>query len=376
MKIFTFFFILILFISINSLLQTFDINLFLKSISLIRFPLFILFPLIVEIKLDNLKKKINYLFILPIIIFLFNLYTQAFYSFDIFGRSLDNDYQRVTSFFRGEFIAGTYLLFIFSIVFFYFEEFDLKKFILLSIIYFGVLLSGDRTPFITLNLLIFLIIFFNLKLILSYKKTKIYLTIIILIFSSFYILNEIKVFNLTAYEKYRNTFKDIRNDLTKKSQDDNNLGLKRWAYYGLYMKSYVIFKHNYIFGVSYKKFRSECDNKIYEEDYKKLTKNIEFNGCSTHPHNIFLEILAEQGLIGFILLLFFIKDLYKKIKFKSKKQEIFYKIFIFTILFPLKPFGSFYTNFGLIMLSSAISYFLLLNKIQYTRAKNYNNLSK
>ena len=80
------------------------------------------------------------------------------------------------------------------------------------------------------------------------------------------------------------------------------------------------FKENIIFGISYKKFRSECSNKIYDYEYSKITENIEFNGCSTHPHNIYLEILSEQGIIGFILFLLLLKELYKFPFFLQKKR--------------------------------------------------------
>ena len=55
--------------------------------------------------------------------------------------------------------------------------------------------------------------------------------------------------NITAFNKYENTYKDIVNDLNKSEQDKNSLGLKRWAYYGIYMKSIVIFKQNFCLGL-------------------------------------------------------------------------------------------------------------------------------
>ena len=124
-------------------------------------------------------------------------------------------YQRVTSFFGYEFIAGSYLFFIFCITFFYYEKFDLKKLIFLSLIYLGVFFSGDRTPFISLNLLIILIIYFNIKNILNNPRSKIYFSFILFAFFSFFILNEAKILNLSAFDKYKNTFRDLKDDIVK-----------------------------------------------------------------------------------------------------------------------------------------------------------------
>ena len=95
---FIFFFIFI-FISLNLLIQKPDLVLFIKSILLIRFPLFMLFPFIFNFDSKLLTKKFILIFIFPILIFLINLYSQAFLNYDIFGNIIKNDYQRVTSFF-------------------------------------------------------------------------------------------------------------------------------------------------------------------------------------------------------------------------------------------------------------------------------------
>ena len=50
-----------------------------------------------------------------------------------------------------------------------------------------------------------------------------------------------------------------------------------------------------IFGTGVKGFRYLCRNKIYI-----LENN---DGCSTHPHNTYVQILASNGIIGFSLLI-------------------------------------------------------------------------
>ena len=93
-----------------------------------------------------------------------------------------------------------------------------------------------------------------------------------------------KAVNLSSIYKYENTFKDIVNDIKKEKNDE---GLKRWPYYGMMFKSYVILKNNFLFGTTYKSYRNECSNLKYKKEYLKITNNHGYDGCSTH-HIMFI----------------------------------------------------------------------------------------
>ena len=360
LKILVFFFVFVFYISFNLVINNFNQILFLKSIALIRFPLFILFPLCVNFDKKLLDQNFKILFLCPVIIFTFNLYFQAIFNYDIFGNELINDYARVTSFFGNEFIAGSYLFFIFTILLAVFKTFTPIKLLLLSLIYFGIFLSGDRTPFIVINLFLFICFILNFKDFMKSKQIKILLLFVSVILSSFTILHYTKAVNLSSIYKYENTFKDIVNDIKKEKNDE---GLKRWPYYGMMFKSYVILKNNFLFGTTYKSYRNECSNLKYKKEYLKITNNHGYDGCSTHPHNVYLEILSEQGVIGFILLLLLIYNLSNLNKFIfTNLKKNYFLIFIFCYFFPLKPHGSLYTNFNLIMLASTLGYYLIFNK--------------
>jgi len=307
--------------------------------------------------IEFLKKKL-FIFYIPILIFLINLYYQALFGFDIFGNILNNDYQRIASFFGDEYIAGSYLFFIFAIIILITDKFKISTLSLLYLIYIGIFLSGDRTPFIMVNLFLIIFLLMNIKKIMGLKKI-IFSTFLILMFFFLLILfNSSHLIKITAVEKYKGTYKDIVNDIKK----ENNLGLKRWGYYGLFSKSLVIFKNNIFFGTTYRSFRKECSNKKYDEDYSKLSGGLEYNGCSSHPHNIYLEILSEQGLFGFILFLLLIYNFFQLSNKTLNYKDSNYKIFLIVLFFPLRPFGSFYSNFGLIMFSSAVAYYIIFNK--------------
>ena len=77
-----------------------------------------------------------------------------------------------------------------------------------------------------------------------------------------------------------------------------------------YSGAWKMYIDNPIFGVGPKLFRVYCNDEKYEID--------EYT-CSTHPHNTYLQVLAELGTVGFIfILIVFIYVLFKSFeKFKS-----------------------------------------------------------
>ena len=361
LKLISFFLIFILYVCINSVIQEQDVKLFFKSFFLIRFPLFILFPFLINFKINDLNFNYKFLFLFPLFIFLFNFYFQVFFNQDIFGNNLSNNYERVTSFFNDEYIAGSYLFFIFAIIILVTDKIKTPILFLLVLIYLAIFFSGDRTPFISINLFLTVICLANIKKIIFSQKFIIMIFLIPITFFLLIFMHSKQIISISAFDKYKGTYINIKKDI-EQNETNHNLGLKRWPYYGLYSKSFVIFKNNILFGTTYKTFRNECGKKEYDEDYKNLTDGLEYNGCSTHPHNIYLEILSEQGLIGFILLCFLIYNLFRLSNNIVSYNLLNYKIFLIVYFFPFKPFGSFYTNFGLIMLSSTIAYFIIFNK--------------
>jgi len=361
LKLISFFLIFILYVCINSVIQEQDVKLFFKSFFLIRFPLFILFPFLINFKINDLNFNYKFLFLFPLFIFLFNFYFQVFFNQDIFGNNLSNNYERVTSFFNDEYIAGSYLFFIFAIIILVTDKIKTPILFLLVLIYLAIFFSGDRTPFISINLFLTVICLANIKKIIFSQKFIIMIFFMPIIFFLLIFMHSKQLISIAAFDKYKGTYINIIKDI-EQNETNRNLGLKRWPYYGLYSKSFVIFKNNIFFGTTYKTFRTECGKTEYDEDYKNLTDGLEYNGCSTHPHNIYLEILSEQGLIGFILLCFLIYNLFRLSSNIISYNLLNYKIFLIVYFFPFKPFGSFYTHFGLIMLSSTIAYFIIFNK--------------
>ena len=359
LKIANAFLIFFIFIFFNKIINFSNIYDLLKSFTLMRFSIFLLIPLIfINIKNVKFHENLSYFIIIPTLALNIDLIYQFYSGKNILGYSYDFGYKRASSFFGDEKIAGSYLYFNFFILLLLFNFYKYKKFIISFILltYFAIYLSGDRLPFLLINLsLIFLLLLFfsEIKLIFLKNKIKYFFIIFFLLILSFN--HNFKKTIIT--HKYIGTLIQIK-----------EFDFKNTHYYYHFNKAFIIFKNNIIFGTGYKTFRIECSSEKYEDTLDKSSPGY-FNGCATHPHNYYLEIMSENGTIGLLLFIFVIFTFYKIFinKIYYQKKEIFINkimlAFIFTFFFPLKPTGSFYTNFNLIMLFFVMTFFFFLTSI-------------
>ena len=129
----------------------------------------------------------------------------------------------------------------------------------------------------------------------------------------------------------------------------------------------IMFKQHFFKGVGVRNFRIECQKDLY--------KNVGPYHCSTHPHNTYLQMLSETGIIGisfFMLFIFFIfikaykflKDIYIKNK-KINMPIAFCFIIIFTNFFPFVTTGSFFNNWLSVFYFLPISF--LLHELNYNK---------
>jgi O-antigen ligase len=113
----------------------------------------------------------------------------------------------------------------------------------------------------------------------------------------------------------------------------------------MYIAAYRIFLDNKFFGVGPRQFRNECQ-------YYPVSEY----SCDSHPHNTYLELLSEAGMLAFLIVaLTFIYVCYISIKhliFKinKNKQGLFndFEVCLFSAiiisLWPFSPSGSFFNN--------------------------------
>ena len=72
--------------------------------------------------------------------------------------------------------------------------------------------------------------------------------------------------------------------------------------------------------------------------------------CSTHPHNYYIQIISDLGLINFLFFILLIYFLFYKVLMKRNDtvKIIFYGklISLLVIFWPFLPTGSFYNNWN------------------------------
>jgi len=114
----------------------------------------------------------------------------------------------------------------------------------------------------------------------------------------------------------------------------------------LYKTSIKMFSENKVIGIGPKMYRKDCSNQKYVVDDKS---------CGSHPHNIYLQLLAETGIIGFGIFFIFIisfvfKTLlhFKNLIFKKKNYLSDFMVCIMASIFiniwPIIPTGNFFNN--------------------------------
>ena len=144
----------------------------------------------------------------------------------------------------------------------------------------------------------------------------------------------------------------------------------------------VTWKQNKIFGNGIKSFRIDCHKLALlgpeinlQSDAIKHKKNFL---CSNHPHNYYLEILTETGIVGifvtFMIALLFVVFILKNLKlFKENNIEnvILFAATISLILavFPLKSTGSIFSTYTATYITLISSIILSYRKRKITVTK-------
>ena len=118
----------------------------------------------------------------------------------------------------------------------------------------------------------------------------------------------------------------------------------------------MVWKEKPLFGFGLKSFRIKCWENLTENTMSLYTKNKGqlYLACSTHPHNYYLELLSESGLIGFILIIIFFIILWKDFFYYFVKSNhklslemsllLPIIITIFLEIWPLKSTGGFFST--------------------------------
>ncbi len=455
--------IFVFFIIISILLNTEYIT-FNTAIKIPYFFLIIVTMILInEISNDNyffpkkLFNKINKILLFLIYFLIFDIFFQKIFDYNIFGFVYEN---RVSSFFRDELVAGSYLAKISPIFLFLHRRKiigNIQFYITSVLIYLAISATQERSA-----LLIFFSIFTFYVFYISFSKFKLKYIFLLMIavfvvvgvglsFNKNRILQVKKVLN---YKNYLNlshspviylqdvkeiyfyqditkkinmnndvgfyidksdkkkviNFKNLINDKTKnlnlfieqsisqyfsikEDQEDKNYyvlnkQIESFDYSEILLQSDIKVQFNYfdsgwgshalaalkmfnesvIFGTGPDSFRHKC----FEEKFQKINSYNIGKICTTHPHNLHVEILQGLGVVGYIGFILYLIAIFK-IQTANKNLEKIDKIILFIIIisfFPLiLPSGSFFSS---AMINKIFFTFLLIQIINiYSRSNQH-----
>lgn len=356
-----------------------------KTIFFFRFWIFSLAVwYIFNLKKKELLKYLIFTFTLIFIILIIDGYIQFLTSKNIFGWPIQNT--RVSSLFKDELILGSYLsrllpLYFGMLVFTNFEK-KFYKYLLFFSIFVGIetltFLSGERVAFFFINAssLMLILTMKNYKLFRIYSILTSILLIVFLV--NFYPKSADRIIDQTITQLgFEQSKKNNNNDGVKNSKTDNSLNKKKYIFsvehQNHYISSLRMFKDNMITGIGPRMFRYTCVLKKY---------NV-WEGCSTHPHNTYVQLLSETGLIGFIfsfiIFLIVLLSVLKHFIYKFTKNKIIFDDFqlcllsaILISIWPFVPTGGFFNNWLNIIYFFPVG-FLLSSFYSKKNLKNYEN---
>ena len=310
-------------------------NSFSRSVGFLRF-IFFSYALAYYFKLNNFR---YFKIILLIWFFIFFITSTDLLIEYIFGHNLlgNSSYMpgRLSGFLGDELKIGNYYLGFYFLILVFSIQFFKNQLLSFSIIIFFSLIAiliGERSNSIKIILGLFIFLTFYEKIITRYKI----MFLGIIISCALILIN----FNTDFKNRYKAQF---YNPLKTEGIYNYIKGIPYGAHFST---AYEIFKQNPISGIGLKNFYFECGKDKYID--KEFAWN--HSRCSTHPHQLHLEILSHIGIFGYLVFIYlFFYSIYFGYKnyLKNKNPYLLASlVFIFVSIFTPVPSGSFFTTFG------------------------------
>jgi O-antigen ligase len=306
-----------------------------------------IFSCLIWYLLEQDKKILNYFYYALMISFsalIIDGFIQFFTTTNIIG--LPKDGARLSSFFGDEFILGSYLSRLFPLLFALFllkekNQTELYFMNILFILLAGLIyISGERAAFFLFILsYVFIMIFLE-----KFAKLKIILS----------------VFSLILIIVLTFSFKDVKDRMISSPANTIKKSIFTPEHDSLIRTAYNMFLDKPIFGHGPKMFRVICKDEKYATGVTP---------CMTHPHNFYVQLLAETGIIGFSFLfsaftyvLYCAYRQFKSIVLRQKRYLTDYQVCllagILITVWPLTTSGNFFHNWLMIVYSLPVGFYL------------------
>ena len=345
-------------IVISSLLSDYKLLSLKSSFLSIRFIILIYAIIFVIKKLDYFFK---YFFIICLGSFILNMLAgaaQFFYGDDLFLNVEGSSSLIITGFFGDEKKLGSFLCRLTPLV-----------------IGCYLLVSKKEVKEKIKNIMIFFIFLFSLVLLTQERLALMYCTFTFLffIFYAAKINRKIIIFfpllivliPLLAYMFNINNLKQHTTNTYNQISPKDKLVYFSEQHQIFAITSIELFKSKPILGIGSNNFRRKCGEVSSDIIAEYNLRNGNFQNCSTHPHNIFFQLLSETGLIGIIYYIIFNIFLFiETFKFLFKKNynriSFFFLLPVIYYFNPIFPSGNFFNNWYMCFGILGIPFYLYL----------------
>lgn len=219
-----------------------------------------------------------------------------------------------------------------------------SHYILYSLALFALLISipisGTRGPMVILAIFLPIIAWVS-----PYKKVAFSMLFVLLACVA------VLVFNSKVLQ-------DRISSMLNPFEDQKHLRVAIWK------TSLETFKHNPILGVGFKNFRDR-QFEYYKDEFESYEIDKSTNKIVHHSHSPWLDILSEQGIVGF----FFMVSMFAFLFFNAYKKGAFMFISMFSVLYAFSFFNSTF-----VLSSSRWSFFMIFAVSIYSLLNAYHQM--
>ena len=363
-----YFYFLIFFFSYFSIRSLFADDILFSFKSSFSYIRFIIFIFAVSYFLNSNKKLFSFfskIFLFTIFIVCIDALFQYIFGFNFLGFEIENP-DKLNGLFGDEAVLGSFIVrltpLLFAVLFYYVNP-NKNILIVISILLLIELvtfLSGSRSS-------LFLMILFVGLMFLTYKNLRLPILISHVIAICLFLgLSKVSSqLTYSIYYSFKDPFKTIfPKNLDTNKEKKNGIVIFTKVYDSHYKTAYNMFQKNKTFGVGTKMYRKLCDDKKYY---------VNKFSCTTHPHNFYLQLLAENGMIGFLFIIipFFVvtKLIFNKImnanffalSYVKSHSSLMIIYGIFVNLWPFVPSGNLFNNWLSILIFFPLGFYNFLN---------------